>query len=399
MGIKIVSQPIGSPIIAAASTAMAQANQRTAERQSEMWRQQVANKYRSAERNAEQLFKTAEDDFQFSRKLAMAPVPLGVQGNLRAATSYGKLQDEARNIYSGLTIDPRSDEAQKRLQEIASDMAMLREVNPDPTPAERYDKNRVIVGPDGGTTKPDGTPYTATDPGAKAIIIDDSGRPIKDPSADAAEKATKAAEDAAAKLAKEQLAKAQKQITDANTRTQKRYDVQRKRAEDAVKRKEKALLDNEKTTQAEVDALWSEFDSKWPLESPDLIPMPDAAPTGIPAGAPTEAPAEVPGSAVTPIPIATPGIQGPGPASMPVPISTPGSQGPGSAVTPTPIATPGAATPEAMGWDISEWTPEEADIALDKIVAEMEKNGVRYDQLDPATKARFDALVRQKGGV
>lgn len=266
MGIKIVSQPIGSPILAAASTAMAQANQRTAEQQGLMWRQQVAHKYKTKELEDTRKFEQAENDYNFGRQNALRPMTPGLKGNLRAASDWAKLQDEARNIYSGLSIDPRSPEAQERLKQIAEDMAMLESVNPDPSPEEEFDKGRIFLDPSGSRIGPDGMPYKAKPEGGSELWLNPKTGAYEPPPLNPTEEAKRKAEE---KTAEKETAAAQKEAERAAAAKEKAaqswVDDQKTFANDERKRKLDAFKDKEGDHTKEIDAINSEYQQR--LES------------------------------------------------------------------------------------------------------------------------------------
>lgn len=282
-----------------------------------------------------------ENDFNFNRKNAMAEMPIGVQGNLRAARAYGQLQAEEQKIYSGLEVDPRSPEGQDRLRQIQEDKRMLEEVNPNPTAADRYDSNRVTVGPDGKTKKPDGTPYAATDPGARTITIDENGReikPIEDPAAKAAEEERKKAAADAAKEA-ERATKAKEKAADDWVKDQKTF------ANDERKRQLDALKDKPGDHATEIDAINSEYQKR--LESLNNymqnygLRQPETPSAPVTAQVPTGG--QLVGGALGegfPTGMTTPGGGVVAPPAAPMDNVAPGELGP-------PAAVPGAAAPEA----------------------------------------------------
>lgn len=333
MGIKIVSQPIGSPIIAAADTAMAMANQRTAQRQSAMWMQQVEHKYKTKALEESRTFEAEEDAFKFGRDSSMRPIPKGVALNPSASKTYGALQAEERDIYGGLKVDPRSPEAQKRLEEIQRRKRAMEEWNPDPTPEEAFDKGRIFLDPSGSRVGPDGMPYKTMPEGGRELWLDPKtgkyGPPDEDPAVADKRKADEAAakkiEDETAKKERERIAGEVKQWERNRGTQEKIYLKKRDKIEND------ASYTDEAKRQADLDKLDQKFTDEWGT-MPDFGVAPEAI----------AAPVPVPEGAVTPTPISQPGSQGPGPASTQVPIAQPESQGPGAAVTPTLIATPAA---------------------------------------------------------
>lgn len=285
-----------------------------------------------------------ENDFNFNRKGAMAPMPEGVAGNLRAASAYGKLQAEEQKIYSGLEVDPRSPEAQDRLRQIAEDKRMLEEVNPNPTPGEAYDRSTVIIGPDGKTTGPDGKPYTTVPPGGRVGHLDENGRelpPVKDPTAEAqkAEQEKKQAEE---------LKRQQEALDEQYDEQVARWEDERDAAKADRDAQIKELNDKDPPPADKADQIArirEDYRDKWTKKPrrptarlPELPPVP---------GAPTGGGMPIPGA-----PPAAPMPGAPAPAAPGAPAPDPGIVGPDGTPIVAPPAVAGGA-PKTAAEDIA----------------------------------------------